>query len=117
MRKTFALVLAAITAVVVTLLLAFDVDDTLELPLRDAALRLLAAKPATSVVVVAIDERSIRELGRWPWPRARLAGMIDRAKAALDASYPRLIRSRAGVREIDRGPWGFQFWHRCLVRP
>lgn len=79
MRRAVALSLAALTAVAVTLLLAFHAIDTLELPLRDAALRLLPPRPATSTVVVAIDERSLREFGRWPWPRTRLAQIIERA--------------------------------------
>ncbi len=80
MRKAFAPGLAIITAIVVTLLLAFRADDALELPLRDAALRRLPSKPARSTIVVAVDERSIRESGRWPWPRTRLAEMLDRAR-------------------------------------
>ncbi len=28
------------------------------------------------VVIVAIDEKSIRELGDWPWPRSRMAEMV-----------------------------------------
>ena len=28
------------------------------------------------VVIVAIDEKSIRELGQWPWPRSRIAEMV-----------------------------------------
>ena len=28
------------------------------------------------VVIVAIDEKSIRELGDWPWPRSRIAEMV-----------------------------------------
>ncbi len=28
------------------------------------------------IVIVAIDEKSIRELGDWPWPRSRIAEMI-----------------------------------------
>src|SRR5215468_3829331 len=34
------------------------------------------------VVIVAIDESSLARLGRWPWPRARLAELIDRLDAA-----------------------------------
>jgi signal transduction histidine kinase len=69
---------AALTAVVVTLLLAFDVDDVLELPAGDAALRLLPQRAAASTVVVAIDEASIRH-DSWPWRREKLAAIVDRA--------------------------------------
>ena len=34
------------------------------------------------IVIVAIDERSLARLGRWPWPRARLAELIGRLDAA-----------------------------------
>jgi adenylate cyclase len=33
------------------------------------------------VVIVDIDEASIRSLGQWPWPRSLLAGMVDRIGA------------------------------------
>lgn len=29
------------------------------------------------VVVVEIDERSLAQLGQWPWPRSRLAALVD----------------------------------------
>jgi len=81
MSRSVALSLAAAAAVAVTLLLAFHADDALELPLRDAALRLAPATAAGSTVVVAIDEPSLRVFGRWPWPRTVLADLIDRASA------------------------------------
>jgi adenylate cyclase len=44
--------------------------------------RLLAALPrplaAASVIVVDIDRNSLAEFGPWPWPRRRLASLIDR---------------------------------------
>ena len=33
------------------------------------------------VVIVDIDEKSLRALGQWPWPRTRLAELIDRLSA------------------------------------
>ncbi len=41
--------------------------------------RLRGPVPASGeVVIVAVDEASLAELGRWPWPRARLATLVDR---------------------------------------
>ncbi len=43
-------------------------------------LRLLATLPPgqdTRVVIVDIDERSLREVGRWPWRRDQLATLVD----------------------------------------
>jgi adenylate cyclase len=42
--------------------------------------RLRATMPATldeRVVIVDIDEKSLSELGQWPWPRDRLARLVD----------------------------------------
>ncbi|HXE98344.1 MAG TPA: CHASE2 domain-containing protein, partial [Dongiaceae bacterium] len=33
-------------------------------------------KPAAKVVVVAIDNKSIKELGRWPWSRSTIAELV-----------------------------------------
>ena len=38
--------------------------------------------PDPDVVVVDIDEESLRELGQWPWPRNRIASLIGRLQAA-----------------------------------
>jgi signal transduction histidine kinase len=75
-------IIALATAIVVTLLLAFDIGRALELPVRDYALRRLPKHSARSTVVVAIDEPSLKEIGPWPWPRTVLAEIIDRAARA-----------------------------------
>lgn len=38
--------------------------------------------PASNLELVAIDEKSLRELGRWPWPRQRHAKLIERLTEA-----------------------------------
>jgi len=70
--------IAAGVAIVVTLLLASRAADPLELPVRDLALRLIPSRPATSTAVVVIDEASLEAVGHWPWPRAKLAELVDR---------------------------------------
>lgn len=67
--------------VVATFLLATNVLDTVELPARDLALRMLPRRDPASTVVIAIDERSLREHRPWPWPRADLAAILDRCAA------------------------------------
>jgi signal transduction histidine kinase len=78
--KRVAIAVAA--GIAVTLLLAFGTVDRIELPVRDAAMRLRPRRPATSTAIVAIDERSIERLGPWPWDRPRLADIVNRAAAA-----------------------------------
>jgi class 3 adenylate cyclase/CHASE2 domain-containing sensor protein len=35
------------------------------------------APPGDEIVNVNIDDRSLDEIGRWPWPREQLAGVVD----------------------------------------
>jgi adenylate cyclase len=36
--------------------------------------------PAAPVRIAAVDERSLEALGQWPWPRSRLAQLVDRLR-------------------------------------
>lgn len=73
---------ALAVGVAVTVLLAFGALDRVELPVRDAAMWLLPRRAASATIIVAIDEASIERLGPWPWPRERLAEIVDRAAGA-----------------------------------
>lgn len=79
LRTRRALSIAIAAGVAVTLLLAFGAADSLELPARDLILRRLPPRAAQRTVVVAIDEKSLRDVGAWPWDRATLAMIVDRA--------------------------------------
>ncbi len=81
-RKTSRPVAAIVLGLLGTVLVAGahlgGVDRRAELHALD--LRLRTSRPtgdAAAIVHVDIDDRSLAELGRWPWPRERLAGMID----------------------------------------
>lgn len=39
-----------------------------------------AENPGADIVIVAIDEKSLAELGRWPWPRTLQARLVERIK-------------------------------------
>jgi len=72
----FLLGLVGVLAVTVCHLAGFD--RRAELHALD--LRLLHASGAVGIgdiVHVDIDDGSLAELGRWPWPRERIAGIID----------------------------------------
>jgi adenylate cyclase len=50
----------------------------LDYRLKDARFRVRGPiTPTKQVVVVAIDHKSIKEVGRWPWPRTVTAQLID----------------------------------------
>jgi CHASE2 domain-containing sensor protein/nitrogen-specific signal transduction histidine kinase len=50
----------------------------LDAAIYNQALELAAPQPAPDILIVAIDEFSLRELGRWPWPRTLHAQLLER---------------------------------------
>lgn len=50
------------------------------------------------VTIVAIDEKSLAELGQWPWPRHRLAALID----AINRHDPAAIGLDIYMPEVDQ---------------
>ncbi|WP_020407680.1 CHASE2 domain-containing protein [Hahella ganghwensis] len=48
----------------------------------DGFLKLQPLKTSTSSAIVAIDEKSLRELGRWPWDRSVHAELITKLRQA-----------------------------------
>jgi len=67
-----------LTFVVLTLyLLQWGFLESIELKTFDLRARLNRARShASGVVIVSIDDESIAKMGRWPWPRSAIAGMI-----------------------------------------
>jgi CHASE2 domain-containing sensor protein/signal transduction histidine kinase len=50
----------------------------LDLAIYDAALSLARPRPPQDVVIVAVDEASVAQMGRWPWSRRVHAALLDR---------------------------------------
>jgi len=57
-----------------------------------------AVKPAQPIAIVDIDEKSLRAIGQWPWPRNTVAKMIRN----LDAGGARVIGLDIVFAEADR---------------
>lgn len=95
MKKSYAFYLLTLLFVVIfTLLQLYDppfVRDHIESKTFDLRLHLrntLKKQPATNnIAIVVIDEKSIAEIGRWPWSRTVQAELIDR----IAAGKPRVI--------------------------
>lgn len=53
--------------------------ETMELKTLDFKFRTRGVRPppGNEVVIVAVDEKSVGDLGRWPWPRARIAELVN----------------------------------------
>ena len=56
--------------------------ESIERDAYDLGVRVSSRDPGNKVVVVAIDDKSIQNIGRWPWSRKIHAGMIDKLAAA-----------------------------------
>jgi adenylate cyclase len=78
------LVAASIAGLVlVVYFLAPGFFQTLSVKVYDLHFALRAVRdPGDAVVILAVDEKSLAEIGRWPWPRAVLAQIVERLAAA-----------------------------------
>jgi serine/threonine-protein kinase len=71
-----------IVLAVVILHQSTDFIGTLERRFYDYASTKTSRQPSDRVAVIAIDEQSIANIGRWPWPRDVHAQLIDQLAAA-----------------------------------
>lgn len=85
------------------------IDKPLELRSLDLRFRHLAAAPQSrSILHIDIDDGSLQQAGRWPWPRRQFAGMIDvllqcgARTVALDIEMPepQELRYESAAEEI-----------------
>jgi len=81
--------------------------ETIQDKLYDLSLKIRGPiPPPPGIAVVAIDDASMAQIGRWPWPRAKIADLINRlAEAgakiiAVDVIFLPLSGEQAG--ENDR---------------
>ena len=88
--------------------------ELLDLKALDLRFQLRGTRaPTNAITIVGIDERSLARYGRWPWPRSRLADLVDRLTAygaktiAFDAVFdqadaPNDARFAAAIRASGR---------------
>lgn len=67
----------AVVVLVFLFIAQSDLMQSLERKAYDLALQASSRAPSDKIAVIAIDDQSIANLGRWPWPRALHARMID----------------------------------------
>ena len=81
MKRTHVFLAIALAASLVSLFLyrsEFAFFEQVDLRLRDARFRIRGpVQPGPEVAVVAIDNRSVKEIGRWPWSREITAQLIS----------------------------------------
>ena len=83
--------------------------EGLERTAYDTGIRTANHNPgaAERIAIVAIDDDSIRKIGRWPWPRSILADMVDR----LAAAKAKVIGLQVFLNEPQTDP-GLSYLHR-----
>ncbi len=81
-RNTTFLLVTGVTMVVIFLvILRLPLTEFIELKLYDLKFLYRGARPpAPEVVMVAIDDESVRRIGRWPWSREVMAQLLGSIK-------------------------------------
>ncbi|MFA6004315.1 MAG: serine/threonine-protein kinase [Elusimicrobiota bacterium] len=82
-------------------LISFPLFEGIELKFYDMRAKLRQNLAITDeVVLVAIDDDSIAQVGHWPWPRSRLAAMVDK----LSGAGARVVGLDVPLSEEERNP-------------
>src|SRR3972149_3237626 len=111
--------LAVVVALVVLALSGRDLIQSLERKAYDLGVQATTRVPSDRVAVIAIDDASIANIGRWPWSREVHARMVDvlagaKAKVIINSTFffePQLDAGLAYIgkllelyRNIPQGP-------------
>jgi adenylate cyclase len=92
------LTLSTILVVIGLFFYGVPILDLIELKTYDLRLRSREhGQPSSAIMMALVDERSLDTEGRWPWPRARLATLVD----ALSQDGARVIGFDIGFLEPD----------------
>ena len=90
-----------ILSLVLLLTSGTDLLQSLERKAYDIGIGLSQRQPSPQVAVIAIDDPSIANLGRWPWPRDIQAKMVDLLSAAQAKAIGLTVLYSEP--EVDRG--------------
>ncbi len=75
-----------VVVLVVLILGQTDLMGSLDSKAYDIAAKLSTKTPADNIAIIAIDDESINNIGRWPWPRdveSKMVDMLAGAKAKV----------------------------------
>ncbi len=71
-------VLLALSIAAAIFLQSSDLTQRIDNQLLDNVSAFARPAPSEDIEIIAIDDRSLAEIGGWPWPRARHAQLLDR---------------------------------------
>jgi adenylate cyclase len=107
----FTLTLAAILLSLAAYVIQIPFLEIVELKTIDMRFLLRGEqKPGPETAIAVIDEKSLQELGKWPWPRTRFADLINMLSdagasvIALDVGFlePDMYNASGTVQEIEK---------------
>lgn len=74
----FLLNISATIFIAVLFLIPFGIWESINGKIFDLTLRMRGSfKPPQELAIVAIDDSSLNQVGRWPWPRSKMAELIS----------------------------------------
>lgn len=98
LKKSFSIIFCLLSGVLILFSL-LGIGKTFQARLSDSLLT--TTKPPASIVIVDIDEKSIHEIGQWPWPRVVFADLANKLKEAeavgIDVNFKE--PSRVGLKD------------------
>ena len=82
-RKTLTISIAVYLVFAIGHVASLGPLENTHLKIRDIYFRVRGPiVPNPQITIVAIDDRSIAQYGRWPWPRARIAALVYKLSEA-----------------------------------
>ena len=91
---------AVLAASIVGYMVVNETLDRADTAIYDALMQLGQRPPLDDIVIIAIDNPSLQELGRWPWPRTRHADLLN----VLAEAKPKAIAYDVLFVEPDADP-------------
>src|SRR3954465_3084589 len=86
-----------------------DLLQSLERKAYDMGVQATSRAPSDKIAVIAIDDLSLANMGRWPWSRDKLAKMVD----LLAGAKAKVIGNTVLLSEAQLDP-GYQYIQKLL---
>jgi CHASE2 domain-containing sensor protein len=80
------LILSLLLCILTVALVNFKSLERLDMVAYDRYMQLNSREARDDILIVAIDDYSLSELGKWPWPRQRHAELLKHINAATPAA-------------------------------
>ena len=77
LRSSRSICLLLMSAILAGMLFGFKPLQSLEYKAYDLAANLRRRAAGIPVIIVAIDNKSLKSIGDWPWPRSYIAEIIN----------------------------------------